>query len=83
MCDQKARIRLPYNLPPCGLSRTEAAAYIGFSPSMLDMMVKDGRIPHPKIVNSRTIWDIRQVDKAFDSLPGGDDDCVVDEWVAR
>lgn len=74
--------RLPRNLPPRGLSRTEAAAYICVSPSMFDMMVKDGRMPRPKTVNSRTIWDIRQVDKAFDRLPGGEDDGVVDEWEA-
>lgn len=59
---------LPYNLPPLGLSRTEAAAYIGVSPSLFDTMVKDERTPKPKKVNSRTIWDIRQVDKFFDEL---------------
>jgi predicted DNA-binding transcriptional regulator AlpA len=51
-----------------GLSRTEAAAYIGVSPSLFDAMVKDGRIPRPVRVNSRRIWDMWELDAAFDDL---------------
>ncbi len=32
---------------PRGLSRVEAAHYIGVSPSLFDAMVKDGRMPQP------------------------------------
>lgn len=71
---------LPRNLPPRGLSRAYAAAYVGVSPTLFDMMVKDGRMPKPKTINSRTVWDIRKIDKAFDELPGGDQDDVADEW---
>ena len=56
-------------IEPRGLSRTEAAAYVGISPSTFDGLVKDGRMPQPKRINSRTIWDRRQVDRAFDALP--------------
>ena len=56
-------------LQPRGLSRSEAAGYIGVSPSIFDQMVKDGRMPSPKLINARTIWDIRQVDDAFEALP--------------
>ena len=56
-------------LQPRGLSRSEAAGYIGVSPSIFDQMVKDGRMPSPKRINARTIWDIRQVDDAFEALP--------------
>lgn len=73
---------LPPNLPPRGLSRTEAAAYIGVSASLFDMMVKDGRMPKPKNINSRTVWDIRRIDKAFDELPGGESEEVIDRWAA-
>ncbi|RWM28614.1 hypothetical protein [Mesorhizobium sp.] len=66
---------LPPSLPPRGLSRVEAAAYIGVSASLFDEMVKDGRMPKPKRVNSRTIWDRHQVDHAFEALPvDGTDD---------
>ncbi len=59
---------LPISLPPRGLSRTEAAAYIGVSPTLFDEMVRDGRMPRPKQVNARTVWDRRRIDLAFDAL---------------
>jgi len=62
---------LPVSLPPRGLSRMEAAAYIGVSPSLFDEMVKDGRMPPPKRINKRTVWDRRRLDEKFDAL---DDD---------
>jgi predicted DNA-binding transcriptional regulator AlpA len=65
---------------PRGLSRTEAAAYIGVSPSMLDLMVKDGRMPQPKCINSRRVWDRRELDEAFAQLPNGSDQ-PADDWV--
>jgi len=57
------------SLPPRGLSRTEAAAYIGVSPTLFDAMVADGRMPGPKRINARTVWDRLKVDAAFDALP--------------
>ena len=53
-----------------GLSRVDAATYVGVSPSLFDQMVIDGRMPGPKRVNSRKIWDVRALDFAFDALPG-------------
>ena len=47
-----------------GLGRVEAASYIGVSPSLFDQMVKDGRMPSPKRINSRTIWDRFSLDGA-------------------
>jgi hypothetical protein len=60
--------------PRRGLNRTEAAAYIGVSPSKFDEMVRDGRMCAPKRIDARVIWDIRQLDAAFDSLPSELDD---------
>jgi hypothetical protein len=37
---------------PRGLSRIEAARYVGVSPSLFDQMVKDGRMPGPKRINN-------------------------------
>ncbi len=56
-------------IEPRGLSRIEAAAYIGVSMSMFDQMVKDGRMPPPKRINSRVVWDRRSLDSAFEELP--------------
>lgn len=63
---------LPQSLPPRGLSREEAAAYIGVSASLFDMLVKDGRMPVPKRINARTVWDRVQLDAAFSALPSND-----------
>jgi predicted DNA-binding transcriptional regulator AlpA len=62
---------LPQSLPPRGLSRVEAAAYVGISPSLFDLLVKDGRMPGPKRINSRTIWDRKKLDQAFELIPDG------------
>ena len=39
---------LPNSLPPRGLSRTQAAAYLGISTTLFDAMVVDRRMPKPK-----------------------------------
>ena len=64
---------LPHSLPPRGLSRTMAAAYIGVSPTLFDKMVKDGRMPKPKQINARTVWDRFGLDDAFAALPSDED----------
>lgn len=55
-----------------GLSRVEAADYIGISPTTFDKMVIAGEMPSPKRVGTRKIWDVRALDLAFDDLPGDD-----------
>lgn len=59
---------LPSSLPPRGLSRVQAAAYVGVSPALFDELVKDGRMPKPLKVNARVIWDRHQLDEAFANL---------------
>jgi predicted DNA-binding transcriptional regulator AlpA len=65
----KRRHTLPPSLPPRGLSREQAAAYIGVSPSHFDSQVKDKVLPEPRLLGGRTLWDIRDLDAAFDQLP--------------
>jgi predicted DNA-binding transcriptional regulator AlpA len=67
-------------LLPRGLSRVHAAAYLGISPSLFDQLVKDGRMPGPKRVNARVIWDRLSLDRAFDLLPG-DKNSSDDDWL--
>jgi hypothetical protein len=60
---------------PCprrGLSRDEASMYIGVSPGKFDQMLSDGRMPAPRRIDGRKIWDIRDLDMAFDALPKED-----------
>jgi len=69
------------SIEPRGLNRVQAAGYVGVSPSLFDEMVADGRMPSPKIINSRTVWDRRELDVAFDAIPKREErdpwDCVL------
>lgn len=61
---------LPASLAPRGLCRVVAAEYIGVSPSLFDQLVSDGRMPKPKAINSRRVWDRLQIDEYFSALFG-------------
>jgi predicted DNA-binding transcriptional regulator AlpA len=56
-----------------GLSREESARYIGVSPSLFDQLVKDGRMPQPRMLNSRVVWDRLEIKAAFRALPHRND----------
>jgi excisionase family DNA binding protein len=56
-------------IPRRGLSREEAAMYLGISACKFDELVRDGRMPGPKRIDGRKVWDVRQLDLAFDALP--------------
>jgi hypothetical protein len=60
-----------------GLSRVEAAVYLGISPSKFDEMRKDGRIGPPKLIDGRKVFDIRMLDDVFDALP---EDERAEDW---
>lgn len=59
----------PIAYAPRGLSREEAARYVGVGSTKFDEMVKDGRMPKPKRVDGRTVWDRIALDAAFTDLP--------------
>jgi predicted DNA-binding transcriptional regulator AlpA len=54
--------------PRRGLRRDEAAQYLGISPSKFDQLVNDGRMPKPLYVDKCAIWDVWDLDRAFDEL---------------
>jgi excisionase family DNA binding protein len=56
-------------LAPRGLTREQAAAYVGLSQNKFDDLVRDGAMPRPKCAGSRRLWDVRALDTAFDALP--------------
>jgi len=77
---QSRRIKpdvLPRSLAPRGLSRVQAAAYIGVSPSLFDEMVDDGRMPKAKTINARKVWDKEKLDDFFAALP---DETAANPW---
>ena len=55
--------------PPRGLCREEAARYIGVGTTKFDEMVADRRMPKPKKVDGRVVWDRLALDAAFSDLP--------------
>lgn len=55
---------------PRGLSRVEAAHYVGVGTTTFDQMVADGRMPKPKKINSRRVYDRLEIDQCFADLPG-------------
>jgi len=63
--------------PPRGMSRNEAARYVGVGATKFDEMVADGRMPRPKRVDGCVIWDRLRVEAAFSDLP---DDKQVKCW---
>jgi len=54
--------------PRRGLSREEAATYIGVSSSLFDELVKSGAMPKPIRIKSRTVWDVHRLDQHFEGL---------------
>lgn len=61
-------------VPRRGLSRQEAARYVGISTSTFDKLAHKGKMPQPFRIRSRTIWDLRKLDAAFDLLSGPEEE---------
>jgi predicted DNA-binding transcriptional regulator AlpA len=61
---------LPPTMAPRLLAREASAAYACLSPNTFDGMVKDGRMPKPRLLGSKRLaWDVRELDAAIDALP--------------
>ena len=56
---------MPLSLAPRGLSRAQAAEYVGIGVTKFDEMVGDGRMPRPKRIDGRNVWDRIKLDEAF------------------
>jgi hypothetical protein len=64
-----------------GLSRAEAAEYIGVGVTLFDQMVADGRLPKAKLANSRKVWHRERLAEAFAELPeDGQDEETANPW---
>ena len=76
----RAAEALPPSLAPRGLNRVMGAAYVGVSPGLFDLMVGDGRMPKPKDIGRRKVWDRHEIDQAFDALDADDIQQADREW---
>ncbi len=70
---------LPMGTAPRGFNREQSAEYVGVSATKFDQMVADGRMPKPKRIDGRVVWDRLQLDSAFAALPD-EDGRVDDVW---
>jgi predicted DNA-binding transcriptional regulator AlpA len=67
-----------------GLSRLEAAAYVGVGASKFDEMVGDNRMPPPRRIDGRKVWDVRELDASFDDLPHDESALpIINSWDDR
>jgi predicted DNA-binding transcriptional regulator AlpA len=64
--------------PRRGLSRIEAAVYVGLGVTKFDELVAAGQMPKAKRFGGRVLWDIRELDMAFDAI--GSEGGEVNEW---
>jgi hypothetical protein len=57
-----------------GLDESEAAVYLSLSPSFFRKLVELARMPRPRVIDGRRVWDVEELDLAFKLMPreGGD-----------
>lgn len=68
------RAGLPY--PPRGLSREDAALYIGVGTTTFDRLVEEGRMPKPIRIGKRVVWDRLKIEAAFADLDGDGENLI-------
>jgi hypothetical protein len=66
-------------VPRRGLSRIEAAMYLGISPSKFDQLRKDGRVGPPRFIDGRKVYDIAILDEEFEAFPFEGDE-TEEDW---
>lgn len=67
-----------YSYPPRGMSREDAARYIGVGTTTFDRLVTARQMPRPVHVGKRVIWDRFKLDAAFSDLDGDDQENRLD-----
>lgn len=53
---------------PRGMSRVDAARYVGVSRATMDRLIEAGAVK-TKLIGGRRVVDVHQLDEWFDSLP--------------
>jgi predicted DNA-binding transcriptional regulator AlpA len=71
---------MPYLPVVFGLGQVEAAAAIGISASKFRNLVEDGRMPSPRRIDGRSIWDVDELRAAFKALPHQGDCEKANSW---
>ncbi len=66
--------------PIRGLNRQRAASYVGVGTTKFDEMVDDGRMPKPRCIDRRKLWDVKELDSHFEELPRYRSETVDNPW---
>ncbi|RWN61444.1 MAG: hypothetical protein EOR99_31015 [Mesorhizobium sp.] len=66
---KRASALLPDSLRPVGINRDQPAALIGIGPSLFDRLIIARKMPEPRPIAGRLIWDVEEVAAAFRALP--------------
>jgi predicted DNA-binding transcriptional regulator AlpA len=63
---------------PLGMSAAEAARFLGIGTTLFLELVKERRMPRPRVIRSRRVWDRLEITNAFFELPheGGDGNAI-------
>ena len=67
-------------MPRRGLSRDEAAMYLGIGVGLFDELRAAGKVAPPRVISNRKLWDIRDLDMAFEALPREDAPALGQTW---
>ena len=59
----------PPGVLPFAVLREAAASLLGISPSKFDVLVKDARMPAPRVIDARVLWDVEELRVAWRALP--------------
>jgi predicted DNA-binding transcriptional regulator AlpA len=68
---------MPFAMPR-GLSRVEAARYVGVSPGTFDRLVEEALMPKPKRIRARLVFDRLELDAAFEAI--GETQAVLNDF---
>jgi predicted DNA-binding transcriptional regulator AlpA len=63
-----------------GLGEIEAAAAVGVSASKFRELVRDARMPRPRRIDGRSVWDVDELRAAFKALPHEGESEKADTW---
>jgi hypothetical protein len=77
----EVHVARPRRIEPRGLSRIDAAQYLGVSASKFDQLREDGRVSSPRMIDGRLVWDRHDLDLDFEAFPLEADE-TPEEWTA-
>ena len=64
------KAKLASGLHHCrGMTEREAASYLSLSPSHFRRLVEQGKMPRPRLVGQRRIFDAEELDQTFFGFP--------------